>query len=55
MYTLKVNKKAPITAGTVTGAEIRTAEAIQTLQIQYRPSGCASQGDCSRDVFYLHS
>ena len=38
-----MKRKAPVTTGIVTGAEIRTAEAEQSLQAQYRASGCESQ------------
>jgi hypothetical protein len=45
-----MKKKAPISAETPTGAEIRTAEAVQTFQSKYRAFGCESQGDSSRDL-----
>ena len=42
--------KALIGVRALTRAEISTAEAIQTSQIQYCASGCESQGDSSYDV-----
>jgi hypothetical protein len=45
-----MKQKAPISAPTLTGAGIRTAEAAQTFQVHYPASGCALQGDFSRDV-----
>ena len=40
----------PVEALTSTGAEIRTAEAVQICQAKYRAFGCESQGDSSHDV-----
>jgi hypothetical protein len=42
--------EAPVWVTALAGAEIRTAEAVQTFQSQYRSSGCESQGDSSRDL-----
>jgi hypothetical protein len=50
-----MKRKAPASVEAPTGAEIRTAEAVQTFQIQYRASGCESQGDSSRDVPQLQN
>ena len=48
--THRQNNSAPTKARTSIGAEIRTAEAVQTFQLQYRAFGCESQGDSSHDV-----
>jgi len=45
-----MKQKAPISVDALTGAEIRTAEAVQSIQAQYRAFGCESQGDSSHDV-----
>jgi hypothetical protein len=48
-----MKQKAPISVDALTGAEIRTAEAVQVFQPQYRAFGCGSQGDSSHDVSQL--
>jgi hypothetical protein len=45
-----MKRKAPINALTLTGAEIRTAEAVQTFQSQYPASGCESQEEIHNDL-----
>jgi hypothetical protein len=45
-----MKQKAPISVGALTGAEIRATEAAQTFQAHYPASGCASQGESSRDL-----
>jgi hypothetical protein len=45
-----MKQKAPISVDALTGAEIRTAEAVQTVQVHYPAFGCASQGENSHDV-----
>ncbi|MGC9972254.1 MAG: hypothetical protein ABSE56_16865 [Bryobacteraceae bacterium] len=45
-----MKQKAPTNALTLIGAEIRTAEAVQTFQVHYSASGCGSQGESSHDV-----
>lgn len=47
---LVMKQKAPISALTLTGAEIRTAEAVQTFQSHYRLFSVRSQGDFTDDV-----
>ena len=37
--------EAPAWIGVLAGAKIRTAEAVRTVQVQYRAFGCGSQGD----------
>jgi hypothetical protein len=49
-YYGRVKQKAPTNALTLTGAEIRTAEAVQTFQSEYRAFGCESQGDSSHEM-----
>jgi hypothetical protein len=44
------NYAAPAMAVTTAGAEIRTAKAVQTFRVHYPASGCASQGESSRDL-----
>src|ERR1019366_3222105 len=48
--THRQNSNTPTTALTAAGAEIRTAEAIQTFQSHYRPSSVRSQGDFTDDL-----
>src|ERR1035437_9972450 len=48
--THRQNSSTPTTALTAAGAEIRTAEAVQTFQSHYRPSSVRSQGDFTDDV-----
>jgi hypothetical protein len=45
-----MKQKTPTNAPTLTGAEIRTAKAAQTFQVNYPASGCASQGENSHDL-----
>jgi hypothetical protein len=49
-YNEAMRQKAPTSALTLTGAEIRTAEAERTFQSHYRPSSVRSQGDFTDDV-----
>ena len=41
---------APVWIAVLAGAEIRTAEAVQTHQSHYPAFGCAIQGDSRRDL-----
>jgi hypothetical protein len=45
-----MEQKTPTNALTLIGAEIRATEAAQTVQVHYPASGCASQGESSRDL-----
>ena len=44
----------PAEALTSTGAEIRTAEAVQTFQAKYGAFGCESQGDLTTNRGRIH-
>jgi hypothetical protein len=45
-----MKQKAPTNALTLIGAEIRTAEAVQTVQVHYPAFGCGSQEEIHNDL-----
>ena len=55
IYTIDIvmKTKTPTNALTLIGAKIRATEAAQTFQVHYPASGCASQGESSRDLPHL--
>jgi hypothetical protein len=50
VYNQPVMQKAPTNALTLIGARIRTAEAVQTLRVNYPASGACDQGSFDRDL-----
>jgi hypothetical protein len=45
-----MKNKAPINVDALTGAGIRTAEAVQTVQSHYPAFGCGSQEEIHNDL-----